>query len=83
MVRVVFCVSFFFLLDKQASAAKGTGSGATMPRSERLCKALPKVMETAIRGVQDLDEQVKSWNPRLFCSMMMAVVVAVVVVILV
>lgn len=41
------------------SAAKATGSGAAMPRSERLCKVLPKVMETAIRGVQDLDEQVR------------------------
>ncbi|CAM9750452.1 unnamed protein product, partial [Laminaria digitata] len=41
-----------------ASTAKAAGSGAAMPRSERLCKVLPKVMETAIRGVQDLDEQV-------------------------
>ncbi|CAN0314523.1 unnamed protein product, partial [Ectocarpus fasciculatus] len=30
----------------------------SIPHSERLCKVLPKVMETAIRGVKDLDEQV-------------------------
>lgn len=29
-----------------------------VPQSERLCKVLPKVMDTAIKGVRDLDEQV-------------------------
>ncbi|CAM9911382.1 unnamed protein product [Scytosiphon promiscuus] len=32
--------------------------GAAIPQSERLCKVLPRVMETAIKGVKDLDEQV-------------------------
>lgn len=53
------CFVFFLSLREQVSAAKAAGSGAAMPRSERLCKVLPKVMEAAIRGVQDLDEQVR------------------------
>ncbi|CAM9690644.1 unnamed protein product [Ectocarpus sp. 8 AP-2014] len=35
-----------------------TSRPRSIPHSERLCKVLPKVMETAIRGVKDLDEQV-------------------------
>ncbi|CBJ48903.1 hypothetical protein Esi_0057_0075 [Ectocarpus siliculosus] len=45
------------------STVTTTGEGIasrprSIPHSERLCKVLPKVMETAIRGVKDLDEQV-------------------------
>lgn len=46
---------------KAAAAMSSTTAGAddpTIPQSERLCKVLPKVMETAIKGVKDLDEQV-------------------------
>ncbi|CAM9126534.1 unnamed protein product, partial [Sphacelaria rigidula] len=49
-------------LDQSRKAVvrrESTGSGSgSVPRSERLCKVLPKVMETAIKGVRDLDEQV-------------------------
>lgn len=41
-----------------AVSRTGFGGGAKIPHSERLCKVLPKVMETAIKGVKDLDEQV-------------------------
>ena len=43
----------------QAAVAKSAVTNpAAIPKSERLCKVLPKVMEAAIRGVKDLDEQV-------------------------
>lgn len=41
-----------------AAVPRTVDGGATIPQSERLCKVLPKVMETAIKGVRDLDEQV-------------------------
>lgn len=46
----------------QATMRRDSGSGGTssVPRSERLCKVLPKVMDTAIKGVRDLDEQASS-----------------------
>lgn len=43
-----------------SKSVNGAG-GATIPQSERLCKVLPKVMETAIKGVRDLDEQVRTY----------------------
>ena len=44
-----------------AATSKTGNRGATIPQSERLCKVLPKVMQTAIKGVRDLDEQVTTY----------------------
>lgn len=47
-----------------AVVSKPADGCGTIPQSERLCKVLPKVMEMAIKGVKNLDEQVSTYLPK-------------------